>query len=222
MEQRFFYKSYFVFCVLMRPAISFLKSKNFQVFVKKKFRLLYPDRGIVPRLGYIPRSEPFSSLFVILATLDKGVSNLSYHYKSFNSAVRDFMQVCICIVTWFPQIMTYLFQGLFKDFWGSFSRSFQGLFFQTSICEKNDQQWTFQIRHTFGVCQKNGGGVGGFGYVFLTFLDDLLYYGYNTASNNPAWKGGLGSSPRKISLKLVQNPAILDNSGGNTSLVIMP
>ena len=62
----------------------------------------------------------------------------------------------------------------------------------------------------------------GFGYVFLTFLDDLLYYGYNTASNNSAWKGGLGSSPRKILLELVQNPAILDNSGGYTSLVFMP
>ena len=32
----------------MRPAISFLKSKNFQFFVKKKFSPLYPDRGIYP------------------------------------------------------------------------------------------------------------------------------------------------------------------------------
>ena len=62
MAQRFLYKSYFVFCILMRPAISFLKSKNFQLFVKKKINLLYPDRGIVPRSGYIPRSVPFSSL----------------------------------------------------------------------------------------------------------------------------------------------------------------
>ena len=38
----------FFFCILMRPAISFLKSKNFQLFVKKKFSLLYPDRGIYP------------------------------------------------------------------------------------------------------------------------------------------------------------------------------
>ena len=66
--------------------------------------------------------------------------------------------------TWFPQIMTYLFQGLFKDFWGTFSRSFQGLFFIRSNIHsrKNDQQWTFQIRHTqtiwSWVCQKNGGG----------------------------------------------------------------
>ena len=49
----------------MRPAISLLKSKNFQLFVKKKFSLLYPDRGIVPRSGYIPRSVPFSSLFIV-------------------------------------------------------------------------------------------------------------------------------------------------------------
>ena len=43
-----------------------------------------------------------------LATLDKGVSNISYHYKSFNSVVRDFMQVCICIViTHFSHYSTY-------------------------------------------------------------------------------------------------------------------
>ena len=47
----------------MRPAISFLKSKLFQLFVKKKFSLLYPDPGIVPQLGYIPRLVPFSSLY---------------------------------------------------------------------------------------------------------------------------------------------------------------
>ena len=35
-------------------------------------------------------------------------------------------------LAWFPQIMTYLFQGLFKDFWGTFSRTFQGLFFVLS------------------------------------------------------------------------------------------
>ena len=34
------------FFILMRPAISFFKSKNFQLFVKKKFSLLYPDRII--------------------------------------------------------------------------------------------------------------------------------------------------------------------------------
>ena len=42
-------------------------------------------------------------------------------------------------------------------------------------------------------------GVGAkFGDVFLTFLDDLLYYGHNTGSNNSAWKGGLGVLPQKI------------------------
>ena len=41
-----------------------------------------------------------------------------------------------------------------------------------------------------------GGGI--FGYVFLTFLDDLLYNGYNTGSNNSAWKGGLGVLSQKF------------------------
>ena len=33
-------------------------------------------------------------------------------------------------------------------------------------------------------------------------------------------RGVWGSSPRKILLELVQNPAILDNSGGYTSLLL--
>ena len=102
--------------------------------------------------------------------------------------------------------MTYLFQGLFKDFWGTFSRSFQGLFFALSNIHsrKNDHQCTFQIRHTetiwSWVRQKNGGR--GFGYVFLTILDYLLYYGYNTVSNNSAWKGGLGVLPQKNIIRI--------------------
>ena len=66
--------------------------------------------------------------------------------------------------SWFPEIMKYLFQGLFKDFWGTFSRSFQGLSFVlwNTNTRKNDQQWTFQIRHTetiwSWVHQRNGGG----------------------------------------------------------------
>ena len=77
-------------------------------------------------------------------------------------------------ISWFPQIMTYLFQGLFKDFWGTFSRSFQGLFFVLSniYSQKNDQQWTFQIRHTetiwSWVHQRKGGG--DLGMCFLTFF----------------------------------------------------
>ena len=50
----------------MRLAISFLLSKNFQLFVKKKCSLLYPDGGIVPRSGYIPRLVPFSSLVNVI------------------------------------------------------------------------------------------------------------------------------------------------------------
>ena len=34
-----------------------------------------------------------------------------------------------------------------------------------------------------------------FGMCFLTFLDDLVYCGYKTGSNNSAWKGGLGGPP---------------------------
>ena len=45
-------------------------------------------------------------------------------------------------------------------------------------------------------------GGGRFGYVFLNFLDDLLYYGYNTASNNTDWKGGLGVLPQKIFIRI--------------------
>ena len=42
-------------------------------------------------------------------------------------------------MTWFPEIMTYLFQV----FWGPFSRSFQGLFFVFSNIHsrRNDQQF---------------------------------------------------------------------------------
>ena len=56
--------------------------------------------------------------------------------------------------------MTYLFQGLSR----TFEVHFQGLFFVLSNIHlrQNDQQWTFQIRHTetiqSGVRQKNGGG----------------------------------------------------------------
>ena len=41
-------------------------------------------------------------------------------------------------------------------------------------------------------------GGGRFGYVFLTFLDDLVYYGYNTGSNNSAWKGSRGPPQEKF------------------------
>ena len=61
-----------------------------------------------------------------------------------------------------------------------------------------------------------GGGGGEFGHVFLTF-----FYGYNTASNNSAWKGVWGPHQEIFILELEQNPVILDNSGGYTSLVIM-
>ena len=55
---------------------------------------------------------------------------------------------------------------------------------------------------------------------FNFFLDDLLYYGYIQAQTILLKRGVWGSSPRKILLELVQNPAILDNSGGYNSLLL--
>ena len=52
------------------------------------------------------------------------------------------------------------------------------------------------------VRQKNVVGGFVFLYVFLTILDDLLYYGYNTAPNNSAWKGGLRVLPQKILIRI--------------------
>ena len=37
----YIYKSYFVFCILMRPAISYFNYNHFQFFVKKKFSIIY-------------------------------------------------------------------------------------------------------------------------------------------------------------------------------------
>ena len=91
------------------------------------------------------------------------------------------------------------FQGLLRDIFKEFSRTFLCSFKHPFA--KKDQKWTFQIRHTetiwYWIRQKNvfgggGGGEGDLGMCFLTFLDDLLYYGYNTGSNNSAWKWGLG------------------------------
>ena len=124
-------------------------------------------------------------------------------------------------MTWFPQIMTYLFQGLFKDFWGIFSRTFQGLFFVLSNIHswKNYQQWTFYKVIQWPLDLEFAWKIGGrFVYVFLTFLHDLLYYGNNTASNNSAWRG-YGGPPQKIFIRISTKPC---NSGGYTSLVIMP
>ena len=119
-----------------------------------------------------------------------------------------------------------------------FSRTFQGLlryifkdFSRTFLCSLKHpfaKKWstmdfskkTYRDHLISSLLEKCWGGGGRFGYVFLTFSDDLLYYGYNTGSNNPAWRGVWGSSPRKNLLELVQNLAILDNSGGYTSLLL--
>ena len=51
--------------------------------MKKTFSLLYPDRGIAPNSGYIPRSVPFSSLIKTvvggLTYLDQKLNGLSTH-----------------------------------------------------------------------------------------------------------------------------------------------
>ena len=70
------------------------------------------------------------------------------------------------------------FQGVFKDF---------SLFFQTSICEKmiNIGLFTEDIQRPFDLefaKKKMVWGDKVYVYVF-NFLDDLLYYGYNTDSN---------------------------------------
>ena len=59
--------------------------------------------------------------------------------------------------------------------------------------------------------------------MFLTFLDDLLYCCIMViiqAQTILLERGFWGSSSRKFLLELVQNPAILDNSGGYTSLLL--
>ena len=78
-----------------------------------------------------------------------------------------------------------------------FSRTFQGLlryifkeFSRTFLCSfkhpfaKKLSTMDIQIPFDLEFARKMGGG--GFRYVFLTILDDLLYYDYNTASNNSA------------------------------------
>ena len=59
---------------------------------------------------------------------------------------------------------------------------------------------TMQRPFDFEFARKMGGG--GLGYVFLTVLDDMQYYGYNTDSNNSAWKGFLGVLPQKFFIRI--------------------
>ena len=60
---------------------------------------------------------------------------------------------------------------------------------------------------------------------FFVYLDDILYISYNTVSLKPFWLKGGGvwgpAYPRKNLTEFVRNHAILDNSGGYTTLVIM-
>ena len=116
------------------------------------------------------------------------------------------------------------FQGLlryiFKDFSRTFLHSFKHPFAKKwSTMDFSNNTY----RDHLILSSPENGGRGGFGYVYLTFLDDLLHYGYNTASNNSAWKGGLKVLPQKnfirISTKSCNSRQFW--SGGYTSLVIM-
>ena len=60
---------------------------------------------------------------------------------------------------------------------------------------------TYRDHLIFSSPEKWGGGE--IWVCVLIFLDDFLYYGYNTCSNNSAWKGGLGVLPQKNLLELV-------------------
>ena len=79
MEQRFLYKSYFFFCILMRPAISFLKSKNLQFFVKKKFSLLYPDRYLSSACFFFFATSPPPPHFVFFTVSGIPPSNFFHN-----------------------------------------------------------------------------------------------------------------------------------------------
>ena len=66
--------------------------------------------------------------------------------------------------------MTHLFQGLLRYIFKDFSRTFLCSFKHPFA--KKDKQWTFQIRpFDLEFVRK----IGGFGYVFLTFLDDMQF-----------------------------------------------
>ena len=73
-------------------------------------------------------------------------------------AKHFFCKSCFIISIFYHMVPTDHDIPFFKDFLRTFEVQFQGvfkdffflcsLFSQTSIREKNDQQWTFQIRHT--------------------------------------------------------------------------
>ena len=81
----------------------------------------------------------------------------------------------------FPRTFQGLLRYIFKDFSRTFLCSFKHPFAK--------KQWIFPIRHTetiFILSSPEKWWGRDLGMCFLTCLDNLLYYGYNTGSNNSA------------------------------------
>ena len=116
---------------------------------------------------YAPGGNKVQKLF--LAQRSKSKSRSQGHW------LVSFERVSL-VESWFPQIMSYLFQGLFKDFWCTFSRTFQGLFFVLSSIHSRKKLSTMDFSNKtyrdhliLSSPEKWFGGGGSFGYVFLTF-----------------------------------------------------
>ena len=88
MEQRFLYKSCFVFCILMRPAVGFSKSKTFlQLFVTKNFSFLYPNLGFTPFRVY--------TLIGTFLQPDQVAGKSNSSYNSIENKLR-YSPICDC------------------------------------------------------------------------------------------------------------------------------
>ena len=121
------------------------------------------------------------------------------------------------------------FQGflryIFKDFSRTFLCSFKHPFAKKwSLLDFSNK--TYRDHLILSLPEKWWGG-GEFGYVFLTFsvqFQMICCIGcimvIIQAQTILLERGVWGSSPRKFLLVLVQNPAILDYSGGYTSLLL--
>ena len=96
------------------------------------------------------------------------------------------------------------FQGLLRYIFKDFSRTFLCSFKHPFAKKWSTMEFTNKTYrdHLILSSPEKWWGGGRLGYVFLTLLDDLLYYGYNAASNNSAWKGGLGVLPQKIFIRI--------------------
>ena len=100
------YKSNFVFCILMRPAISFLISKNFQLFVKK----VYPPIGVYTPIGTFLQSVQgvlfrfffqISRIFLIILRCSLGNHSENAYVKFLLlPLIEKFSRTCdFCLIT---------------------------------------------------------------------------------------------------------------------------